>query len=331
MRRGGAVSQRLLLLLAILSTLVLLGCWDNRRQLQRVLDQGYETMAQITGGQFQRSAPFALDGWRPRFVEQDLSVDLKWQGKDGKERTHHKVPVTEGFARNIVSGEQVRLATLPIKAMDDPQAVPVIRPDASARLASLQSWTTNSTIVALSAWAGVFALGFLFRRPEGAAAPRIADLPPRRTLFGVLTLLGGAFITYQAESVTAPVSAGGIETTAEIVAATTMPAVGGSGTHRVVQLSWKDGQGAVRRFGPVPISEDYWQKITRDGQLVERRATIRYLEDNQQARPMIVEDQPAPTWRSRFASAAGILLMIVGAGCLISAARHLRDASTNRS
>jgi hypothetical protein len=102
------LGHRFLLLVAILATLVVLACWDNQRQMQRVLDEGYETAAQITGAQFQRGMPLALDRWRPRFVEQDLSVDLKWQGKDGTSREHKKVPVTESLAHTIVSGDQVR-------------------------------------------------------------------------------------------------------------------------------------------------------------------------------------------------------------------------------
>jgi hypothetical protein len=78
------VARKLVLLIALLATLVVLGCWDNRRQIQRVLDDGYATTAQVTGAQYQRKLPLAADGWRPRFVEQELSVDLGWQGRDGK-------------------------------------------------------------------------------------------------------------------------------------------------------------------------------------------------------------------------------------------------------
>src|ERR1044071_4882725 len=81
---GSARGRSLLLLIALLATLVMLGCWDARREMQRVLDQGYATTAQLTGAQFTRLMPIAADGWRPRFIEQDLAVDLSWKGKDGK-------------------------------------------------------------------------------------------------------------------------------------------------------------------------------------------------------------------------------------------------------
>jgi len=172
-RFGGARGRNLLLLIALLATLVVLGCWDNRLEMQRVLASGYATTAQVTGAQFQRTMPLAVDGWRPRFVEQDLSVDLTWQGKDGKAREHKKVPVTEGFARTIVSGDQVRLITLPVKVLDDDTAVPVITADATARLASLQDWLSISGYIALAAWAG-FAAASLFGRKQGAGGSATA-------------------------------------------------------------------------------------------------------------------------------------------------------------
>src|SRR5260370_19995050 len=165
---GGARGRNLLLLVALLATLVVLGCWDNRREMERVLDQGYATTAQLTGAQYQRKMPFAADGWRPRFVEQDLSVDLSWQGKDGKPHEHKKVPVSEAFASTIVSGDQVRLVTLPVKVLDDDTAVPVITADTAARLASLQSLLTISGYLPLAAWAGVAAMSPFGRRQGGA-------------------------------------------------------------------------------------------------------------------------------------------------------------------
>ena len=109
MRFGGTVLPRLCLLVAVFATLTLLGCWDNKRTMEQVLAGGYETAAQVVGAQYQRKLPFALDGYKPRFVEQDISVDLTWKGRDGKNREFRKVPVSESFARNIVAGDQVKL------------------------------------------------------------------------------------------------------------------------------------------------------------------------------------------------------------------------------
>jgi len=39
------------------------------------------------------------------------------------------------------------------------------------------------------------------------------------------------------------------------------------------------------------------------------------------ARPVLVEDAPEQRWQVRFAMIAGLLMLVVGAGCLFSAAR----------
>jgi len=291
---GGARGRNLLLLIALLATLVVLGCWDNRATMQRVLDQGYATSAQLTGAQFQRTMPLAADGWRPRFVEQDLSVDLTWQGKDGKAHAHKKVPVTEGFARTIVSGDQVRLVTVPVKVLDDDSAVPVITADTTARLASLQSWLSIAGYIALAAWAG-FAAATLFGRKQAAglsATAKPINVPPRRTLLGLVLLLVCGFTAFQAWSegrANDPISVGGKDIVAEITDASSTPS-------HAVRLSWKDGQGSVHHFGPMRVSEAFWNKITRNGQLTVHQTPIRVRDDDPAARPVLVEDAPEQQW-----------------------------------
>jgi hypothetical protein len=318
-RFGGARGRNLLLLIALLATLVVLGCWDNRAAMQRVLDQGYATTAQLTGAQFQRTMPLAADGWRPRFVEQDLSVDLTWHGKDGKVHEHKKVPVTDGFARTIASGDQVRLVTLPVKVMDDDTAVPVIIADTTARLASLQDWLSIAGYIALAGWAG-FAAATLFGRKQAAgisAAAKPINVPPRRTLVGLVLLLVGGFMAFQAWSegrANDPISVGGKDIVAEITDASATPSPG-------VRLSWKDGQGGVHHFGPIRVSEAFWNKITRNGQLTVHQTPIRVREDDPVARPVLVEDAPEERWQVRAAMIAGLAMLVIGAGCLVSAAR----------
>ena len=314
MKFGRGRGRNLLLLIALLASLVVLGIWDNRSQMQRVLDQGYATTAQLTGAQFQRTMPLAADGWRPRFVEQDLSVDLSWKGKDGKTYEHKKVPVTEAFARGIVSGDQVRLVTVPVKVLDDDSAIPVITSDAAARLASLKTWLTLSGYIALAAWAG-FAASSLFGPRRGAAtADKPMAVPPKRTLLGLVLLLVGAFTALQAwseGSANDPAAIPGKDYSADITNA----------ANHAVRLAWTDGQGSVHHFGPVRVSDAFWGKITQNDQLTVHRTPIRVREDDPMARPVLVDDAPEPSWLARAAMVGGLLLMAVGAGCLFSAAR----------
>src|SRR5471032_697268 len=193
MSTRGMRLRNLLVLIAIFASLVALGCWDNRLQMARVIDQGYAVNAQIVGAQFQRAMPFAVDGWRPRFIEQALSVDLQWQGQDGKVHLHHKVPVSERFQRSIVDGEQVKLISVPVKALDDDTSVPVLTLDAAARLESLKAWLGTSGYMALAGWLVAAAMTLWQRRarrtpalatsvPAGERQP--VEFPGQRLLIG---------------------------------------------------------------------------------------------------------------------------------------------------
>lgn len=324
MKFGSARGRSLLLLIALLATLVMLGCWDARREMQRVLDQGYATTAQLTGAQFARMMPIAADGWRPRFIEQDLAVDLSWKGKDGTTREHKKVPVTEGFARTIVSGDQVRLVSVPAKVLDDDDAVPVITADATARLASLQTWLSMSGYMALAAWVGFAAASLFGARPVGGSAAKPIQVPPRRTLLGLVLVLVGGFMAFQAWTEgrsNDSISIGGKDIAADITDATSIAAKDGGAPSYVVRLSWKDGQGSVHHFGPTRVSEAFWKKITQNGQLAVRQTPIRVRDDDPMARPVLVEDAPEEHWLVRAAMIGGMALLVVGAGLLFSAAR----------
>jgi hypothetical protein len=320
------VGRKLLLLIALLATLVVLGCWDNRQGIQRVLDQGYATTAQVTGAQYQRKAPIAVDGWRPRFVEQEISVDLRWQGKDGKAREHRKVPISESLARGIVNGDQVRLVTLPVKVLDDESAVPVITSDASARIASLQSWLTGAGYIALAGWAGFAALTLFQKRVSGIST-RTTPKIPRRALIGLGMLVVGGFLAFTAWSDGRSIDAialGGDEVTADIVNATAVPARDGGKASYTVQLAWKDGP-AVHHFGPMKVSETFWNRITQNGQLAVKQTLIRYRRDDPQPRPLIVDDAPEQQGWTRAAMIAGFALLVLGSALLFSGLRSLRN------
>ncbi len=322
-------SHRVFLLIAILATVVVLGCWDNKRELERVLGEGYATTAQITGAQYQRKLPFAVDGWRPRFVEQDLSVDLKWQGRDGKEYERRKVPVTEQFARTIVDGEQVRLAVVPVQLLDDDRNVPALLADASPRLASLATWTSMSGYIALTGWVG-YALLSVWSRRRAQARHRgntivTTPVPMGRTVVGLGLFCAGGFLAFQAWESSQPAGgqiAGGQEAIAEIVSISTRSAGGGAREH-VVQLAWKDMQGTVHRYGPVPISATYWAQITKDGELRVKETRIRYRDGSPPPRPVVLADHAEPGFWAKAGLTAGAVLLVIGAGLLFSALRIL--------
>jgi hypothetical protein len=316
--------RNLLILVGVLASLVALGCWDNRQEMARVLEQGYATNAQIVAAQYQRSAPFAIDGWRPRFVEQSLSVDLQWQDKDGKAHTFRKVPVSESFEHSIVNGEQVKLMAVPVKVLDDDTSVPVITLDAAARRASLTTWLAASGYLALVGWLGVVIMTMWQRRaarlpvPSARQASRPVRIPGQRLLIGMVAFAVGAFLTYNAAALVAPPDDG--VKTMEVMADIANPA----GPPYTVQLGWQDGQGGVHHYGPAHVSEAFWKKIAEDGKLKVHQTKIRVHMDDTMGQPQIIDDAPGERWQTRAALGSGIALMLVGAFCLLSAARIMR-------
>ena len=323
--------RNLLALIAFFAALVALGCWDNRREMARVIEQGYPTNAQILAAQFQRSAPWAVDGWRPRFVEQALSVDLQWQGKDGKTYVHRKVPVSDRFEHSIVDGQQVKLMTVPVKVLDDDESVPVLTLDAAERLDSLKVWLQTSGYIAIASLLAAVFMTLLAGRAKrlrdaapivpvvGPAGPRPpVQMPLQRLMIGFAAFVVGAFLTYRAVGISQP----GDEAAKSVEVQAEMTSI--AGPPYTVQLGWKDGQGGVHHFGPLPISESYWSKITRDGKLIVHETRARVRLDDAMGRPEIVDDAPGERWQTKAVLGGGIVLLLIGAGCLLSAARKMR-------
>jgi len=54
-----------------------------------------------------------------------------------------------------------------------------------------------------------------------------------------------------------------------------------------------------------------------------KQTTIRYREDDPQARPMIVADAPEQSWQAQFGVNGGLLMLLIGVGCLFSSARYI--------
>ena len=113
-------------------------------------------------------------------------------------------------------------------------------------------------------------------------------LPPRRTFIGLGVLVVGGFLAFSAWSSGRTVDAvalGGEQITADILQATET-----KGGH-AIRIGWSDGTG-VHHYGPIPIGEAFWNKITQNGQLTVHQTAIRYRGDDPAARPLIVDDAP---------------------------------------
>ena len=100
----------------------------------------------------------------------------------------------------------------------------------------------------------------------------------------------------------------------------------------LVLTAWARAGEAVVIIDPAKAAEDadyktqgeYAGEITKNGQLAVKQTTIRFREDDLQTRPLIVADAPEQSWRSRFGVTGGVGLLLVGLGCLFSAAQYIR-------
>jgi hypothetical protein len=213
----------------------------------------------------------------------------------------------------------------PAKVLDDEASVPVLTLDAAARLESLKAWLEVSGYIAVAGWLAIAAMTFWERRAKrvpmmstGQAADRPVQYPAQRLLIGLIAFAVGGFLTYNAAAIGTPGDddVKSVEVMAQITAV--------SGPPYKVQLGWNDGQGGVHHFGPLPISESFWSKITRDGNLEVHETKVRVHLDDAMGRPEILEDAPGTRWQTHAVLACGIVLLLIGAGCLLTAARKMR-------
>jgi hypothetical protein len=80
-----------------------------------------------------------------------------------------------------------------------------------------------------------------------------------------------------------------------------------------IDLAWRDGSGAERRYGPTHISDAYAQQIAFNGVLVTRQTTIRYLEEeDRSARPIVVADADERAAQDGFGRTITAVLGVVG-------------------
>lgn len=84
-----------------------------------------------------------------------------------------------------------------------------------------------------------------------------------------------------------------------------------------IDLAWRDRSGAERRFGATHISDSYAQRIADQGVLITRQTTIRYLEEDQTARPIIMADADE---RTRQDGIGQVSMVVLGAAGIALAA-----------
>jgi hypothetical protein len=190
----------LLLAVAVAGTL---GLYWNQSAFKQVLRDGYDTRGQIISAEVTAHRfPFVFDGWWPRFVDESLSIELRWTGRDGVERTRRGVAVSDAFAARITSGTQVKLIEIPVRVIDDDSSLPAVIDDVSDHLRHLQfglefafmaSLFLAAALAIVVAWQQLWQLNR--RRTQADAGPRQwRPWPVRLTMMTVFMLGFGAFM-----------------------------------------------------------------------------------------------------------------------------------------
>ena len=93
-----------------------------------------------------------------------------------------------------------------------------------------------------------------------------------------------------------------------------------------IDLAWRDGSGAERHFGPTHISDAYARRIAANGALTTRQTTIRYLEEDRSARPIVVADADERTKQDWIGRVMVAVFGVVGVGLAAVTAWRARRA-----
>ena len=128
----------------------------------------------------------------------------------------------------------------------------------------------------------------------------------------------GALVDYRAAQA---ILDHGVETTADITSIRTSSDRGGNISYSV-GLAWRDQSGSERHYGPTHVSELYARWLRSNDASVVGQTTIKYLEENRWARPIIVVDNREREFQDLFGLiAAGITSFV---GLLLGAVLVLR-------
>lgn len=339
-----------LAMLAVLATVVTGGIWRNQYDVEQALSHGYEATATVTGGNLHHGkwTKLTWDGWIPRVIDEEASLDLEWTAPDGSERARQKVPVTHDYFAKTVFGDRILVDTVAIKAVNAENAVPAILPDATARLAFLADAVFYLGAAAAALWF-LTAIGYLWRylrreKPiddlgELSAHMReaLVDTPkltiPYRIYWATLVfLIVGGVITFQGwtsrQAFQTMMQQGG-ETVAQLENPDATLGRRNSVTY-TLGLRWKDKSGAVRTAESVVVSKDYWSQITSHevpdapDTLTVTTTKIRYLESDAAALPVIIADTAIRESEDTKNLIIGGVMSVLGLAFGVWAARRTR-------
>ncbi|MGY3392391.1 MULTISPECIES: hypothetical protein [Bradyrhizobium] len=313
-----------LIVLVAVGVLAALGMYWNQHDIERVMRDGYGTTGKITSAEVVSTRfPFVFDGFWPRYVDENLSIGLQWIGKDGVQRERKGIAVSAAYAARITVGNQLKLLTVPIQAVDDDSSLPVIVEDIDDHLSHIRS-----TSRFMAAGAGICAVILVLvigwqawsARRSGAGSTAIAagSRRPFPFILGILAAVmlpfGGYMLvtSYFEQSTLKEILDHGDEATADITRAYGEVKKAGDAPSYLVTLAWTDKSGQQQSYGPTHISPAFWRQITRNGVQTVRQTRIRYLSGSPDARPLIVDDAAEAQYQNSFGVKGGAVFLVFG-------------------
>lgn len=316
--RGG------LIVLVAVGLLATLGMYWHQHDIERVMRDGYGTTGKIISAEVVSSRfPFVFDGVWPRYVDENLSIGLQWTGKDGVQREHKGIAVSAAYAARITVGNQLKLLTIPIQAVDDDSSLPVVVEDLDDHLSHIRS-TSRFMLAGAGVCAVILALlmgwqAWTARRSgPGSAAIATGARRPFPFILGILTAVmlpfGGYMLvnSYSEQSTLNKILDHGDEATADITRAYGEVTKAGDAPSYLVTLAWTDKSGRQQSYGPTHISQGFWRQITRNGVQTVRQTKIRYLAGHPDARPLIVDDAAEAQYQNSFGVKGGAVFLVFG-------------------
>ncbi|TWC05002.1 hypothetical protein FBZ93_10311 [Bradyrhizobium macuxiense] len=313
----------LLILGFIVPALAVLGLYWNQHGIERVMRDGYVTTGTITSAaQTSSRFPISFDDGSLRYVDEHLSIGLRWTGKDGVERTRTGVGVSGAFAARILVGNRVKLVPVAIRAIDDDESLPVVIEDANDRLQDIRSQSGFMAKLAVL-FAVLLAALIGWQKWSQSRGPGSAEtgqnqrraIPVALAMMTAITFPVGAFMlvsSYLEQGAAAEMLDHGDEASADITRAVAEVQKPGAAPSYLVTLAWTDKSGQRQTFGPTHISAGFWRQITRNDVQTVTQTKIRYLEGRPTVRPLIVGDAAERLFQDRAGVTGGAVFLALG-------------------
>jgi hypothetical protein len=308
----------------VLCLAFVLGLYWKQSAIERVMRDGYDATGKITSAEItSRRFPIVFDAGWPRFVDEDLSIGLRWTGGDGVDRIRRGIAVSGAFAARITQGDQVRLLTVPIRVVDDDSSDPVLIEDVSDRLRHIQFMSNFAQVgAALFALALAVLIGWQkwSARNGGPGKPAIGSEPPRAfpirlALITLLILPFGAYMlvdSYLQQRAAQEMLDHGDEVVADLTRAFSEVRKPGEAPSYLVELAWTDRNGQRRLYGPTHISAAFWRQITRNNVQTVSQTKIRYLDGKPGNRPLIMGDTAERQFQDNVGVKSGAGFLVIG-------------------